>query len=315
MNRPLVIAKRFLTDPVWRFRYLAEAGFYDKTEDEKYLIKKYELLMHTPLHLHPPVSFNEKLQWLKLYDRKPEYSIFVDKYRVREYIQGVLGEEYLIPLIAVYDNPDQIDFDVLPEQFVLKCNHNSGLGACICRDKRKLDCESVRKQLWKGYKENYYLVNREWPYKDVPRKIICEKYMTVDKAADESGQPKGLIDYKFYCFNGEPRYLYVSQGLENHATARMSFLTLDWQFADFGRDDYMPLLELPQKPVHLEEMIQIARRLSRGTTFLRVDLYEINERIFFGELTFSPCAGMMPFNPPEADVRVGKELILPFENE
>lgn len=314
MYNPFKILNRFVSDPMMRFRYLAEVGCYNQTDDEQYLTKKYQLIMKKPLHLHPPVTFNEKIQWLKIYDRRPEYSIYVDKYRVRDFIKKTLGEEYLIPLLAVYDTPDEIDFDKLPAQFVLKCNHNSGKGMYVCRDKAHMDRKKVVKELWKGIKEDYYLINREWPYKDVPRKIICEKYMTNNTEKDTHNST-GLIDYKFFCFNGEPRYLYVSQGLENHSTARMSFLTLDWQFANFGRSDYMPLAQLPEKPVQLDNMIQIARKLSEGIAFLRVDLYEIEGKIYFGELTFSPCAGFMPFNPPEADDDIGKELIIPNEQK
>lgn len=308
MNNIAILITRFLTNPTWRFRYLSEAGFYNKMPDEEYLKKRYLFMMGTSLNLNPPETFNEKIQYLKLHDRKPEYSIMVDKFRVRQYIADTLGQEYLIPLIGVYNNPDEIDFNILPEQFVLKCNHNSGLGACICRDKAKLDIKSVRRELWKGFTQNYYLMNREWPYKDVPHKIICEQYMTNDANADKNGTPRGLTDYKFYCFNGEPKYLYVSQGLEDHSTARISFLTMNWEFTKWGRTDYLPLEQLPAKPVLFNEMRDIAKKLSTGHTFLRVDLYEIQGHIYFGELTFSPCAGMMKFSPPEADLMLGKEL-------
>lgn len=315
MNNILSIIQGFIKDPMRRFNYLAEVGLFNMTDDEKYLSRKYQLIMHKSLCLHPPVTFNEKIQWIKLYDRRPEYTMFVDKYRVREYIKKKLGEEYLIPLLAVYNTPDEIDFDVLPNQFVLKCNHNSGLGMCICRDKSQLDKEKVIKELRKGIKENFYLKNREWPYKDVPRKIICEQYMTNKGDSDNTSISIGLTDYKFYCFNGEPQYLYVSQGLENHSTARLSFLTLDWQFANFGRTDYMPFSHLPPRPFCLDKMIQIARELSAGIPFLRVDLYVIDGKIYFGELTFSPCAGFMPFDPPEADTWIGRKLVLPIEEK
>ena len=144
------------------------------------------------LNLIQPETFNEKLQWLKLHDRKPEYTIMVDKYRVREYIAKTIGEQYLIPLLGVWDSPEEIDFEALPDQFVLKCNHNSGLGMCICKDKSKLNIEKVRRELKKGLADDYYSFTREWPYKDVPRKIICEKYMT------DSGDQ--LSDYKVHNF-------------------------------------------------------------------------------------------------------------------
>ena len=152
-----------------------------------------------------------------------------------------------------------------------------------------------------------YLRGREWPYKNVKPKIIAEKYL-------ENIAGQGLIDYKFYCFNGEPKFLYVSQGLENHATASRSFLTFDWQFAPFGRSDYKPLDVLPEKPKNFDKMVEFASILSKNIPFLRVDLYEVEGKIYFSELTFSPCGGMMPFNPPEWDRRLGEMLKLPTKN-
>lgn len=167
-----------------------------------YLRMRFKQRCGRSLNLAEPKTFNEKLQWLKLYNRKPEYTVMVDKYKVREYIAQMIGEEYLIPLLGVWDDPEDIDFDALPNRFVLKCNHNSGLGMCICKDKSKLDITKVKAELRKGLQQNYYLSSREWPYKDVPRKIIAEKYME-----DASGD---LKDYKFYCFNGEMKFVMIN---------------------------------------------------------------------------------------------------------
>lgn len=174
-------------------------------------------------------------------------------------------------------------------------------GVVICRDKENFDKKQAEKILSTYLKRKYYYCHREWPYKDVKPRIIAEQYMSEENS-------KGLTDYKFYCFNGVPLYLYVSIGLENHATAQMSFLNIDWSFADFGRTDYKPLEKLPPKPARFEEMIDMVKKLSKGIPFLRVDLYEINGEIYFGEYTFSPCAGMMPFDPPEADFKLGQLL-------
>ena len=186
---------KYIKKPSLAIKYLKAkrlAGKYGQSlNDEEYLKKAFKLNMGKELNLDNPQTFNEKLQWLKLHDRKSEYTIMVDKYLARDYIAKTIGEEYLIPLLGVWDSPDEIDFDALPDQFVLKCNHNSGLGMCICKDKSKLDIEKVKKELQKGLNENYYLHRREWPYKDVPRKIIAEKYMV-----DESGTE--LKDYKFF---------------------------------------------------------------------------------------------------------------------
>lgn len=296
-----------IVDPKKRILFFGQYGFYRGMSDKDFCSKKFRLLLNEEIDWENPKTFNQKLQWLKLNYRKPEFTVMVDKYKVREYIAKTIGEEYLIPLLGVYDSVNEIDFDKLPDQFVLKCNHNSGVGMCICRDKSKLNFFRVKAMLRKGLKQDYYITNREFPYKDVPRKIVCEKYM------QDSDNPKtGLTDYKFYCFNGEPQLLYVSTGLENHDTAKMSFLNVDWTFTNFGRTDYLPLEQLPKKPENFEKMLEISRILAKDIPFLRVDLYEINHKIYFGELTFSPCGGLMPFQPKEADLEIGKLLDISY---
>lgn len=299
--------KLFITDPMERFKYLNRKGFYRNMDDKEFLSKSFELYMGRKINWDNPETFNEKLQWLKVYNRNPIYTVMADKYLAREWVGEKIGKDYLIPLLGVYDTPDEINFDELPEQFVLKCNHNSGKGMYICRRKADLDRKLVKDNLRKGIQEDYYLLGREYPYKSIPRKVIAEKYM-------EDGNAKvpemGLTDYKFYCFYGIPKFLYISQGLENHDTARISFVNLDWSLASFYRKDYQPLEELPPQPIHYDEMIHIAKTLSEGCPFLRVDLYEINGKVYFGELTFFPCTGLMPFEPEEADWKIGELLDL-----
>ena len=273
-----------------------------KLSDEKYLSAVYKLKMGKKLDLDDPKTFTEKLQWLKLYDRKPEYTKMVDKYEAKQYVADRIGDEYIIPTLGVWDHFDEIDFDALPEQFVLKCAHDSG-GLCICRDKKTFDIEKARQRInWSQGREYYYMW-REWPYKDVKHRILAEQYM------QDQTNPE-LTDYKFYCFNGEPKFLYVSTGLENHATASISFLTLDWQFAPYERSDYPPFAKLPPKPQNFDLMIELARKLSAGTDFLRVDLYEINGKVYFSELTFSPGAGFTKFKDPTHDLEIGNMLHL-----
>ncbi len=286
----------------YRFEILDRRGFYNFLSDERYLKKKFKIVMGQSLDLENPKTFNEKLQWLKLNNRKDDYTIMVDKFAVRDYIAQKLGDEYLIPCIGVWYNPEDIDFDKLPEKFVLKCNHNSGVGIFICKDKSTINTGEIKAELKRGLNQNYYYHGREWPYKNVKRMIIAEKYM------ENNGS--GLMDYKFYCFNGEPKYLYVSKGLNDHSTAQISFLTMDWKFAEFCRSDYKPLAELPKKPSKYEEMKEIARNLSKNIPFLRVDLYEVDEKIYFSELTFYPCSGLMPFEPKEWDYTLGELLKL-----
>lgn len=298
---------RFITNPQIRFEYLSRLGIYNNMTDEKYIKKEFGKKMGYKLDLENPQTFNEKIQWLKLYDRKSEYTLMVDKYAVKKYVANKIGEKYVIPTFGLWDRPEDIEYDLLPDQFVLKVTHDSG-GLVICRDKSQLNIKAVSQKLSRSLKRNYYFMHREWPYKNVPRKILAEKYLK-----DESS--KHLIDYKFYCFEGEPKFLYISEGLENHKTARISFVDMKWKQADFGRSDYKPFDKIPEKPDKFDEMCLIAKTLSSGKKFLRVDLYQVNGQIYFGELTFSPCAGYMPFQPFSADRDLGKLIVLPSNRE
>lgn len=275
----------------------------DWVPDRLYLREYFFCRMGKKLNLKHPKTFNEKLQWLKLYDRKPVYTVMVDKYEAKRYVAEKIGDEYIIPVVGgPWNSVDEIDFNSLPNRFVLKCTHDSG-GLVVCKDKNGLNVDNAKAVLSHSMENNYYLHGREWPYKNVARKIFAERYME-----DQNGQ---MIDYKFYCFNGKPAFLYVSKGMEDHHTAQVSFVTLDWKMADFGRSDYAPLDVLPPKPHKFDEMIDIAKTLSKDIPFLRVDLYEIDDKIYFGELTFSPCGGFMPFEPRKADEEVGRLLELP----
>ncbi len=271
--------------------------------DKAYLKLRYNCIMGKKLNLDNPVTYNEKLQWLKLYDRKPEYTKMVDKYEAKKYVADIIGEEYIIPTLGVWDNVNDIDFDTLPNQFVLKCTHDSG-GLVICKDKAELDIENAKNTLNHFLNRNFYNVHREWPYKDVKHRIIAEKYME-----DESG--KDLKDYKFFCFNGEPKLLYISEGLSDHSTAKISFADMDYNIAEFKRNDFKPFNELPKKPINFEKMKELAKVLSKDRAFIRVDFYEINKKIFFGELTFFPCSGYLPFDPEKYDKILGDWITLP----
>lgn len=274
------------------------SGLYDGMDDETFLKMAYKRKFGKELDLNNPVTFNEKLQWLKLNDRKPEYTEMVDKFMAKKYVASIIGQEHIIPTLGVWSRFDDIDFDKLPTQFVLKCTHDSG-GLVVCKDKSNLNKKAAKKKIEKSMKTNYYKGGREWPYKNVKPRIIAEEYME-----DISGN--GLTDYKFYCFNGVPKYLYVSNGMDDHETARLSFLTMNWEKAPFGRSDYLEFEVLPPKPTKFDEMVKIAKSLSGGHPFLRVDLYEINNKVYFSELTFSPCGGFMPFVPEEWDAKLGE---------
>lgn len=299
MNRLLKAIKH----PGLAINYLVDIPEYRCMSDEKYLKWKYKRKLGEKLDLMSPQTFCEKLQWLKIYDRRPEYTMMVDKYKVRQYISEVIGNEYLIPILGHWNNFNEIDFNALPNQFVLKCNHDSG-GLIICRDKKNLDIDWARKKINKCLKKNYFWSGREWPYKNVKPCIIAEKFMIDDVS-------QNLIDYKFYCFNGEPKFLYISEGLEDHSTAKISFVNLDWTFAPFKRSDYRSFSKLPKKPVNFSKMIEFAKFLSRDIPFLRVDFYEINNRLFFGELTFFPTSGFQTFEPDTWNLTLGSWINFP----
>lgn len=250
-----------------------------------------------------PQTFNEKLQWLKLYDRKPEYTMMVDKYAVKDYIASVIGSDYVIPTLGVWDKPEIIDWDKLPNQFVLKTTHGGGNeGVVICRDKATFDKKSAICKLNESLRTDLYLVWREWPYKNVPKRIIAEKYME-----DESGYE--LKDYKFFCFDGNPQFIQLD--FDRFTEHKKNLYSLDWNLLPFEFNyPRHPECFFP-KPKGLSKMIEIASMLSKGFPFIRIDLYNINGRIYFGELTFFPAGGMGRFQPEEWDKRFGDMLTLP----
>lgn len=296
---------KIATDPFTRFKALAKLGFMNKMSDEKYIKKKFKLSLGYELNLDDPQTFNEKLQWLKLHDRKPEYTIMVDKYLAKKYVADKIGEQYIIPTLGVWDSPDEIDFDKLPNQFVLKCNHNSGLGMCICRNKSELDIKKVKSELRKGLRQNYYLCNREWPYKNVPRKIIAEKYM-------ESNDGMCLTDYKFFCFDGVPKIMYISK--DNSNAPRTDFFDMEFKHLNLHMKD--PNANIcPAKPTKFDEMKRFSEILSLGVPLLRVDFYIINNMVYVGELTFFHNGGFSNINPPEWDYKLGQMLELPQKSE
>ena len=276
--------------------------------DKLYLTILYYRYFHRLINWRNPKTFNEKLQWLKLYDRRPEYTTYVDKYKVRDYIAKTIGEIYLIPLLGVWNSPDEIDFENLPNQFVLKCNHNSGLGMCICKDKSKLDIEKVKRELRKGLEEDYYLAWREWSYKNVPRKIIAETYMV------DNTELSSLRDYKFMCFDGKVKCSFVCSDRNTKEGLHVTFFDLDWNVLPFERHFPARKEGLP-KPKCYEEMIMLAEKLSIGIPFVRVDFYEINEKVYFGELTFYPGSGFEEFTPRSADEWLGNFIKLPKKRE
>ena len=254
------------------------------------------------MNLDNPKTYNEKLQWLKLYYRNPEYTPMVDKAEAKQYVSSIIGEEHIIPTLAVYDKVEDIDFDSLPNQFVLKCTHDSG-GIVICTDKNKLDKKEAIKKLRKGLKKNYYYRNREWPYKNVKPRIIAEQYMS-----DAEGE---LKDYKFFCFNGVPEFMFIaSDRFNKQEDTKFDFFDMDFNHLPFTNGHPNATKQI-EKPAGFEEMKRLAAILSKDMPHVRVDFYDINGKIYFGELTFFHWSGFTPFRPIEWDYKFGEKIILP----
>ena len=270
--------------------------------DKLYLELMFRLKMGYPLDLRNPQTFNEKLQWLKLYNRRPEYTQMVNKYAVKEYVAQIIGKEYIIPTTGVWDKFGQIDFSALPERFVLKTTHGGGGGGvAICNDKEHFNTAEAKRKLGKSLSVDIYRNLREWPYKNVKRRIIAEEYMQ-----DGSGE---LKDYKFFCFNGRVEFFKIDfdRFVDHHA----NYYDRNGKLLPFGEADLPPVpdkkLEIPH---NIQEMIVLAEKLSAGIPFLRVDLYNIDGKIYFGELTFFPASGFGRISPEQYDRIIGKSLEL-----
>ena len=275
--------------------------------DKIYIRILFRCKMGFKLNLKEPRLFVEKIQWLKLYNRKPEYTTFVDKHAVKKYISQCVGRNYVIPTLGVWNNAKEIDFDSLPNQFVLKCNHNSGLGMCICKDKSKLNIGKVQAALKKGFNEDYYYLGREWPYKNVKRKIICEKYMT-----DGNDQ---LADYKIHNFNGIPRVILVCRDRFKESGLTEDFFSDKWEHLNIQRPGHPNSQQVIPKPSELNEMLLLSRQLSKDIPFVRTDFYTIQGKVYFGEITFYPASGMDRFEPDTIDQQFGEWLNLPIVNK
>lgn len=271
--------------------------------DKLYLHLKYYFRMGKRLHLKHPITFNEKLQWLKLYGRRPIDTVLSDKYAVKNYITNTIGAEYVIPLLGVWDKFEDIDFDKLPNQFVLKCTHDSG-GVVVCKDKASFDVKLAASVINRGLKNNFYVFSREKAYKDIPRRIIAEEYK-------EDSQTHELRDYKFFCFDGEPKMLFIATD-RNNKDEETKFDFFDMNFVHLPFTNGHPNAQVPpEKPIKFDEMKDLASKLSVGIPHVRVDFYEVDGQVYFGEMTYSHWGGMMPFDPEEWDYILGSWVQLP----
>lgn len=290
-NKPLI-----LLDYFW-------CKFAPILPDEFFLRIHFRLSVGYPLNLKDPKSFNEKLQWLKLNDRHDEYTMMVDKIEAKTYVSSIIGEKYIIPTIAFWDKVEDINWESLPNQFVIKATSDSG-GVVVCKNKSELNIEEAKNKLKTLGQRDYTVVSKEYPYKNVKHRYLAEEYME-----DESGYE--LKDYKFFCFDGEPKFLFVATGRQQNDT-RFDFFDIDF--------NHLPVLnghanadKCPQKPRNYEEMLEVSRKLSKGIPHVRVDLYNISGRIYFGELTFFHWSGTTPYEPREWDYKFGEYLNLPLK--
>jgi len=261
------------------FKYVGK--YFD---DETYLKAMLRFYTGEKLDLKDPKTFNQKLQWLKLYAHRPEYVTMADKYAVKKYVANLIGEEYVVPCLGVWESANDIDFDKLPNQFVLKCTHNSGNGRCICKDKSKLDLEKVRRNIAKGLEEDYFLPGRDKQYRDIPKKIIADKYL-------DDGTGTELRDYKWWCFDGKPTYMYYTNKGES---VYENFFDMNYNPVpiDHGFERLQPEME---KPAEFELMKELAAKLSKGIPFVRIDFFDVNHHVYFAEFTFFDWGGFRPF--------------------
>lgn len=296
--------KRIIFNKQIRFNYLTKLGLYNSMSDEQFLKKQWKIFFNTELNLKSPKTFNEKLQWLKINDRKEIYTKMVDKYEAKNYVADVIGKEYIIPTIGIYNKLSDIDLSKLPDKFVMKCTHDSG-GLIICKDKKQLNFNKEKKKIAKRLKRNFYYSGREWPYKNVKPRIIVEKYM-------EESDKKELKDYKLFCFNGIPQIVLVCS--ERYSSKNMceTWFDMNWNLIDVVESGHRIDTTISQ-PKKFKEMIALSKKLSKGIPFIRVDWYEIKGKLYFGELTFYPASGFEKFEPEEWNYKMGEMLELPYK--
>lgn len=282
--------------------------------DKLYISLRYRCQMGRWVNWKTPSTFSEKIQWLKIYNRKPIYTTMVDKYAVKEYVSKIIGSEYVIPTIGIWNKPEEIEWEKLPNKFVLKTTNGGGsCGVVICKDKERFNKQDAISKLNKSLKTDIYKNLREWPYKNVQKRIIAEKFIQPSNSADQGD----LSDYKFFCFNGEPKYCQVIR--DRHTKESIDFYDMDWNHQDFvglnpvvrnGETPVTPVVcngETPvTRPANFNEMISICKLLAKDILFLRVDLYEIDEKIYFGEMTFFPASGIGTFRPEVWQLKLGK---------
>lgn len=295
---------RYITNKRYRQRVNLRYKDCSSMPDDEFLKLEFEIILGEKLNLDAPETFNEKLQWLKLYNRKPEYTAMVDKQAAKEYVAERMGTDCIIPTLGVWDCFEDIDFDTLPEKFVLKCTHDSG-GVVVCKDKNKLNRHKAKSILEKSLKRNFYLRHREWPYKNVKPRIIAEQFL---EDMDE------LVEYKMFCFDGKVKMILVCKGQAHSGGRTNDFCDVNLQRLPFTSLNPNSEGEL-KVPDELPQLISFAETLSAGIPHLRVDTYLADGKIYFGELTFFHNSGLCSFDPPEWDKILGDWITLPEQTE
>lgn len=282
---------------------IENSGIKKLLSDKLYLSIKYRTHFGHWMDWNNPQTYNEKLQWLKLYDRNPAYIPMADKYEVKELVAKKIGREHVIPTYGVWDNFDEIDFSKLPDQFVLKCTHDSG-SIVICKNKSSFDVESARTIINRGLKSDPYTCGREWVYKDIKPRIIAEKFIKPSEGED-------LKDYKFFCFDGEPKMLFVaSDRFSKDIETSFDYFDMDFNHLDV-RNGHPNCAHPVSKPETFDKMKQLASKLSQGIPHVRVDFYDVDGDVLFGEFTFYHLGGAMNFEPGEWDLKFGQYITLP----
>ena len=278
-------------------------GIINLSDNTKIKIE-YECYMNKKLDLKNTKTYSEKLQWLKLYNREGIYTTMVDKYEVKKYVANIIGDEYIIPTLGLYDKFEDINFDVLPNQFVIKCTHDSG-GVVICKDKNNFDVKKAQRKIKKLLKKDYFKIHREWPYKNVKHRIIIEEYMEDEKDNE-------LRDYKLFCFNGKYKMMFIATNRQGEGDTFFDFFDKDFNHLPFT-NGHPNAPQLPHRPDNYDKMIELAEKLSMDIPQVRVDFYDVNGKVYFGEMTLFHWSGIIPFEPEEWDKTLGDWIKLPYE--
>ena len=303
MSKIMSKIRTFIENPQYFITSPAAKGWLNWVPDSLYLKVLYRVIMGRKLNLKNPKEYNEKLQWLKLNDRKLEYSTMVDKYEVRGYIEDLLGDKYLIPCLGIYDSVDDIDIDALPNRFVLKCTHDSG-SVEICKDKSSFDIEGARHRLSQAMKRNYYATYREWPYKYVKPRVIAEGYLEGDEG--------DLKDYKVMCFNGEAKIIEVHENrFVEGKVHTQTFYDREWNIVPLTQIETVTVDRPGERPRQLDEILRLSELIAKNMYHARIDWYIEGDKIYFGEITFFDGSGFESFSTPEMERMLGDMINLP----